>query len=98
RGPGCRAESGWAAQARDGSLCARTHSAHVRARAHFPNSGTTGPITLVENVAMRELTCALLLASAAFAMIGCSDEPKPAKAETPATSVALLTADTTTID
>ena len=47
---------------------------------------------------MRELLCASLLASAALANFGCSDEPKPAKAETPATSVALLSADTMTID
>jgi multidrug efflux pump subunit AcrA (membrane-fusion protein) len=47
---------------------------------------------------MRELLCALLIASAMLAAIGCSDEPKPAKAETPATSVALLSADTMTVD
>jgi RND family efflux transporter MFP subunit len=47
---------------------------------------------------MRELPCFLLLASAALAIIGCSDEPKTAKAETPASSIALLSADTMTID
>ena len=47
---------------------------------------------------MKSLLCTLLLASAALTTIGCSDEPRPAKAETPATSIALLTADTMTVD
>jgi RND family efflux transporter MFP subunit len=42
--------------------------------------------------------CGLLLACAALAATGCRDDPRPAKAETPVTSLALLSADTMTID
>lgn len=40
----------------------------------------------------------LLVVLSAMAASGCSDEPKPAKAETPVASLGLLTADTATID
>jgi RND family efflux transporter MFP subunit len=41
---------------------------------------------------------ALFLIWVALAATGCGDEPKTAKAETPVTSLALLTADTATVD
>jgi len=47
---------------------------------------------------MRGDRCALLLACAALAATGCRDEARPAKAETPVTSLALLSADTLTVD
>jgi RND family efflux transporter MFP subunit len=53
---------------------------------------------LVEDVVMKRSARVLSLACAALAATGCRDEPKAAKAETPVTSLALLTADTTTID
>src|SRR6476660_9609683 len=64
----------------------------------LPISSAPGSAALVEDVVMKPNGRALLLACAALAVAGCGDEPKAAKAETPVTSLALLTADTTTID
>jgi RND family efflux transporter MFP subunit len=47
---------------------------------------------------MRRYGCALLLACAALAATACGDEPRPAKADSPVTGLALPSADTMTID
>lgn len=47
---------------------------------------------------MRRARYGLLLAGAALTAMGCGDEPPRAKAETPVTSLALLSADTMTVD
>ncbi len=47
---------------------------------------------------MRGDRCGLLLACAALAATGCGDDPGPARAETPVTSLALFSADTLTVD
>src|SRR6185437_774084 len=87
-----------AASSRHGGLRPGAHCANVRAGPTPAAAGATGSPALVEDVVMKHEARNLFLAGVMLAATGCGDEPKAAKAETPVTSLALLTADTTTID